>query len=101
MSKTIEGILEDNYPFAHHSCGIEADPADGSGNCTCKTHDQATKDIEALITEARIEELDNRLLWQAKRLCNAGEARKITKNWFWIRIENRLAQLKMEEVKDE
>lgn len=49
--------------------------------------------IAHLINEAIIYELDNKLLWQAKRLCNAGEASKVTKNWFWKRIEDRIVTL--------
>lgn len=50
MSK-LEELLQDTGYWGHHNCGIEGDPADGFGRCTCGLEDQVIKPIKALFLE--------------------------------------------------
>ena len=46
-NREIEDLLE-NKSFIHYSCGIDADPADGFGYCTCGTKEELKETAQSI-----------------------------------------------------
>lgn len=58
-TSNLDDMLE-NKSFIHYSCGIDADPADGFGYCTCGVVEELAeikKAIQQELLKARIETL--------------------------------------------
>lgn len=69
-NSNLDDMLE-NKSFIHYSCGIDADPADGFGYCTCGVVEELAeikKAIQQELLKARISELElqvNSFKWGA------------------------------------
>ena len=58
-TSNLDDMLE-NKSFIHYSCGIDADPADGFGYCTCGVVEELAEIKQAIqqeLLKARIDEL--------------------------------------------
>ena len=58
-TSNLDDMLE-NKSFIHYSCGIDADPADGFGYCTCGVVEELAEIKQAIqqeLLKARIDEI--------------------------------------------